>query len=240
MAGSQHLSRWKRAVQAILGQPCLKNPLELRRRCLCLELLDESFPFVDVGVDAGLVVEIVGEGRVDLGERDRGMGRDDFIGIHAHSLVANCDVLDFDAVPIDSRLAAARTRGTDYAGRIKRLYSRRAGFRFHAVYSILEPCTQATRAVTPVMTCQKVSRRRFGPRATVASVVPIAGSALAADRDPVPGRGRDQCSPPISNGLLSTAPERYAVTRAMREATLQLGAVAFKVDAARDAREGGN
>src|SRR5215210_3724547 len=77
MAGSQFSSRWKRIVRGI-GLPCLKELLELRRRGLRLQLLDESPLLLDFGVDLVAVVVVVGQGRMDLGERDRGVGGHDF------------------------------------------------------------------------------------------------------------------------------------------------------------------
>jgi hypothetical protein len=81
------------------------------------------FTLLDVGVDFGLVVVVVGECRMDLGEINLQVGRHNFLGAHAHPLVADCDVLDLDAVPVDSRLAATRTRGADDAGHLKGLGS---------------------------------------------------------------------------------------------------------------------
>src|SRR5262249_12514723 len=67
MAGSQHSSRWKRIVRAIRGLPGPKEVLELGLRRLRLQLLDEAFAFLDVGVDFGLVVVVVRKCRMDLG-----------------------------------------------------------------------------------------------------------------------------------------------------------------------------
>src|SRR5271157_1922136 len=121
-AGSQHSSRWKRIVRAI-GLPGLKEFLELRRRGLRLQILDETLPFLDVGVDFLLVIVVIGESRMHLGESDRRVAGHDFIGTHAHPFVAYCYVLDLDAVSLNPGLATADAGSADDMRRLKGLCS---------------------------------------------------------------------------------------------------------------------
>src|SRR5208337_4869796 len=121
-AGSQHSSRWKRIVRAI-GLPGLKEFLELRRRGLRLQILDETLPFLDVGVDFLLVIVVIGESRMHLGESDRRVAGHDFIGTHSHPFVAYCYVLDLDAVSLKPGLATADAGSADDMRRLKGLCS---------------------------------------------------------------------------------------------------------------------
>lgn len=68
---------------------------------------------------------------MDLGEGNRRVSRDDFIGRHAHPLVADGDVLDLDAMPVDPGLAAADAGCPDDAGHLQGFGPWGARCRFH-------------------------------------------------------------------------------------------------------------
>src|SRR5262249_47413302 len=82
------------------------------RGLLRLQLLERSVLLGNLRLKLIAVVMIVGERRMHLGQRDRGVLLDDLRRAHAHSLMPDRDMLDLDAVAEDVRLPAAIT-GTD-------------------------------------------------------------------------------------------------------------------------------
>src|SRR5512135_3273085 len=106
MAGSQCSSRWKRIVRDILALEPLQLLLE-KRRGLRPQLLDEPMLVLDGGPDLVAVVVVVGEGRMHLGEGDRGVGGRNLGRRHPHLLVPDGHVPDLDAVAEDMWLPAA-------------------------------------------------------------------------------------------------------------------------------------
>ena len=57
---------------------------------------------------------------MNLSQINRRVAGHDFIGTHAHPLVADRDMLDLDAVAVDAWLAAANARGPDNPHRLRR------------------------------------------------------------------------------------------------------------------------
>ena len=63
---------------------------------------------------------------MDVGERDGGVFRDDFVGAHAHPLVPDRDVLDLDAMAVNPGPPAADTRSAHNADTVGRVFGGRA------------------------------------------------------------------------------------------------------------------
>jgi hypothetical protein len=63
---------------------------------------------------------VVGKGRMNLGQVNRRVAGHDFVGIHAHPLIADRDMLDLDAVAVDAWLAATSALGLHNPYRIRR------------------------------------------------------------------------------------------------------------------------
>jgi hypothetical protein len=63
-----------------------------------------------VGVDPFSVFVLVCERRVHVGEGELGVFRDDFVRTHAHPLVPDRDILDLNAVPVNTWPSAAYAR----------------------------------------------------------------------------------------------------------------------------------
>src|SRR5436305_922124 len=75
-------SRWKRIVRGIGGPSPELLLLEGTGPPFRLHLANVPLAFEDVGVDLLAVLIIVGQGRVDVREREARIGRDDFIRAH--------------------------------------------------------------------------------------------------------------------------------------------------------------
>src|SRR5262249_26573417 len=164
MADSQYSSRMKRDV-VCNGHPSLDDLLECRRRGLGLHLLDEPPLFLDRCLDLVPVVVVVGQGRMDLGERDRRVVGDNLGGGHAHPLVPDGDVPDLDAMAEDMGLPAAVPRlDADvlrYHGESLRLGAGRWGVRGFHKSMLLPPHSLARFAAR--------SHREFAARGSWAS-----------------------------------------------------------------------
>src|SRR4029079_1091488 len=95
MACEQFSSRWNRIVRGI-GLPCLE--LIEDRRGSSPELLGKLLAVLNLPVYLVPVVEVVGQGRVNVREGDGRVLGDDFVRAHPHSLGPDGDIRDRDAM----------------------------------------------------------------------------------------------------------------------------------------------
>src|SRR5947209_10323700 len=107
-AVGQCSSRWKRIVRGI----ALPSLIEDGWRAVAK--IGRGFAaFLDVPLDLVAVVPIVGEGGVNVGQRQTGVLGNDLVGTEPHPLVPDDDVLHLDSVSLDPRFPAADT-GRDF------------------------------------------------------------------------------------------------------------------------------
>src|SRR6266480_4696874 len=91
MAGSKCSARWNRMV---LGMEFRESLLQFGRSNLGLHIRDEGFLVGHLPQDLVLVVPKISQCRVDIGERQLGKRRNDFVGRLTLEFMPDVDVLD--------------------------------------------------------------------------------------------------------------------------------------------------